>query len=723
MAWSRRRFLKALGWSAAGIVAAAGAGAVFVRPPALPHRADPTAGDAALWVSLRPDGTVEIVSPRAEMGQGVATALRQIAAEETGVGFERVSFVHPRTDRVPPARATVGSDSIGDFAPLLAQACAALALAARRRAAEALGVPVARVRIIDDAVVTDGDRRLPLAEVAHAPLVLDADAVDAARPRSFDRAVARSVVGASPEPDGLRALITGAVPLFSDDVRLPDLAFGAVLRPPRLGARLDAVDDEAARALPSYLGLHRAGDFVGVVALGQDAVERARALVETRWSGGSTASQAEIDAAIDVDREHPDGGSEHTLVDDRPDADRLNGMAPFDVALRLAVPMAAHAAMEPRCAVARFRDERLEVWTGSQDVTFVARVLAKELDLDPARVVVHGQRLGGGFGGRTICTVELEAARLARAFGRPVKVRWSREDEFGHGFHRPPSTHRIEARLTPEGRIAAWRHRFRSGHVIFTSAAMGPLLQRATSFVADPGVARGAVPPYAIDAVRVGFTDVRLPVDTGPWRGLGAAPNVWVVETAIDALARAAGQDPVAFRLANLGPDAARLARVLERVAAAANWRARRAAPGLGYGVACGVYKETSFAAVVAEVRLDAQGPRVTQLWCAHDCGLVVNPDGVRAQIEGNLVWGIGTALQERLDMADGRVAAGNFQDYALPRFGEVPAMTIDLVDEGDPPSGAGETAIVAAPAAITNAIAAITGRTVTRLPYDPRTA
>ncbi|WP_372425053.1 xanthine dehydrogenase family protein molybdopterin-binding subunit [Salinarimonas chemoclinalis] len=715
MGWSRRRVLAALGWSAAGIVAVAAWGGARAGLPPLPHRRPPTTADAAFWASLRPDGTVEIASPRAEMGQGIATALRRIAAEETGVGFARVSFVHPRTDRMPPSRATVGSDSIADFAPLLAKACAALALAARRRAAAALGVPVGEIRILGDAALAEDGRAVPLADLARAPLVLDAEAVDGATARSLDPTSARSVIGTAQEPDGIRALITGARPLFADDVRLAHMVFGAVLRPPRLGARLEWVDDGAARDLAGYIGLRRDGAFAGILARTQGTLERALALVETRWSGGTRASQPEIDAAVDIDRDHPDGGSEHGLRDDPVDDE-----APFDVALRLEVPMAAHAAMEPRSAVARLLDGRLEVWTGSQDVTFVRRVLADALDLDEARVVVHGQRLGGGFGGRTICTVELEAARLARASGLPVKVRWSREDEFGHAFHRPPSTHRIEARLTPEGRIAAWRHRFRSGHVVFTSAAMGPLLQRATSFVADPGVARGAVPPYAIGALHVGFEDVRLPVDTGPWRGLGAAPNVWAVETAIDALARAAGQDTLAFRLANLGPDAARLARCLARVATLSRWSERRATPELGYGVACGVYKEKSFAAVVAEVRLEGVRPRVTHLWCAHDCGLVIDPDGVRAQIEGNLVWGIGTALHERLELADGRVAAGNFTDYAIARSTDVPSMTIDLVDEGDPPSGAGETAIVAAPAAITNAIAAITGRTVTRLPHDP---
>lgn len=714
MALSRRRFLEALGWSAAGITVAAGGVGTFVPRSVLPHRGAPTPADASAWLSLRPDGTIEILSPRAEIGQGIATAFRQIVAEETGLPFERIGFVHPRTDRLPPARATVGSDSIKDFAPLLARAAASLATTLRQLGAVRLDVPAGTVRLEDGVVVSGDGRRVPLGALAWSPLVLGAADIRGARARSFDRAISRALVGTSPEPDGLRALVTGSASLFADDMRLPGMVFGTALRAPRLGAELMAVDDGPARGVAGYLGLHRDGAFAGIVAESRGALERALLLLRASWSDRSPVTQASLDRAIDIDEALARGGLEHT-----PREDSIGAEGPFSISLRLDVPMAAHAAMEPRCAVARFEAGRLEVWTGSQDVTFAQRVLADELGLDAEAVVVHGCRVGGGFGGRTIPTVELEAARLARLVGRPVKVQWTRADEFREAFYRPPSSHRILARLTPDGRIRDWHHAFRSGHVIFTSAAMGPLLQRATSFVGDPGVARGAIPPYAAARIRVEFEDVRLLVHTGPWRGLGAAPNVWAIETAIDALSRAAGRDPVAFRLANLPPEQARLRRVLERVAAVADWSSRRSTDEVGYGVACGIYKDMSYAAVVAEVALDGEAPRVRHLWCAHDCGLVVNPDGVRAQIEGNLVWSVGMALHERLGLADGHVSATSYGDYTLPRYSDVPGMTVELVDEGDPPSGAGETAIVAGTAAITNAIAAATGRVVTRLPFE----
>jgi isoquinoline 1-oxidoreductase subunit beta len=246
-----------------------------------------------------------------------------------------------------------------------------------------------------------------------------------------------------------------------------------------------------------------------------------------------------------------------------------------------------------------------------------------------------------------------------------------------------------------------------------------PWMQRLTDFIGDDGVARGAALPYRAAARRIEYDVVRLPVLTGPWRGLGAGPNVFAIEWAMDACARAAQADPLQFRLDHASD--ARLARVLRRVGLAAQWGTPRPAPGgvrTGRGVACGIYKAMSYAAVVADVQIDeASGAvRVLKLWCVHDCGRVVNPDQVRAQCEGNLVWGLGMVLVERLPVADSQVAAATFVDAPIPRFADVPAMDVLLVDEGEPPSGAGETAIVAAGAAVANAIRDALGTPLSRL-------
>jgi isoquinoline 1-oxidoreductase beta subunit len=249
-------------------------------------------------------------------------------------------------------------------------------------------------------------------------------------------------------------------------------------------------------------------------------------------------------------------------------------------------------------------------------------------------------------------------------------------------------------------------------------------LQRITDFIGDDGVARGATLPYRAQARRAEFDLVRLPVFTGPWRGLGAGPNVFAIESAIDECARKVSADPVRFRLEHA--EDPRMARVLARAAEAARWGATPSPskPGArrGRGVACGIYKAMSYAAVVAEVAVDTASGRVqvTRMVCAHDCGLVVNPDQVRAQCEGNLVWGLGMVLVERLPVDGSRVTAQNFADSPIPRMADVPPMDIVLVDEGDPPTGAGETAIVASGAAIANAVRDAIGLRVQRLPLAP---
>lgn len=660
--------------------------------PVIPKRPAPTLDDAAGWIRFD-GGRYTLVLPRVEMGQNIATALAHIACVELGIDAAQLDVRLHDTAAVPRVRASVGSDSIKDFALPLAQACATL------REAVATGAAPGTLRV----------RERPARElrVLRQPL--------------------------PPRTGGLRqgeAIVTGQ-PLYAADVRLDGLRFGRVLRAPaspELPSRVQRLDEAAARAVPGFVALVRddrlrqgQAEGVGVVArtpAALDAVERALAIA---WQVDGAFDAASVAAAIDIDARLTRPGALANTVHD----DRLDAAAPWDVDLRIDVPLAAHAPIEPRAAVARPRaDGGLEVWVGSQDVFYQRDVIAGVLGLPPERVVVHGMRVGGAFGGKTICTVELEAALLARATAAPVKVQWTRAQEFAQAFHRPPSSHRIRARLR-DGRLQDWWHGFASSHILFTNAVLPPWMQRLTDLIGDDGVARGAALPYRAAARRTEFDLVRVPVYTGPWRGLGAGPNALAMESAIDECARHAGVDPVTFRLAHI--DDPRLARCLRRVAEVAGWgQAPGPAPDTrrrrGRGVACGIYKAMSYAAVVADVEVDTDtgAVRVTHLWCAHDCGRVVDASQVRAQCEGNLVWGLGMVLVEALPVADSGVAARSFADSPIPRLTEVPPMTVDLIDAGDPPTGAGETAIVAAGGAIANAIRAACGVRPKRLPVRP---
>ncbi len=676
--------------AATGLVVAVVPGLPGCALPVIPKRPRPSLDGALGWLR-HSNGRTTLFVPRVEMGQNIVTALKRIVCLELGVAWDTVEARLHGTADIGRVRATVGSESVKDFAVPLAQACAtlreALAEGKTQGALQVTARPLAALRSLNPRSAPGQATRVPLEQ-------------------------------------GL-AIVRGE-PLYVADVRRPGMLYGRVLRAPaspELHATLAHVDEVAGRAVPGFVALVRdpllsvgQGLGVGIVAGTPGALDRIEQALQLRWTLGSSFEQDTVDAAIDIDRRLAGRPRRSHAVQDDP----VDTARPWDLDLRIDVPLAAHAPLEPRAAVAEFDDGGgLQLWVGSQDVFYQRDVVTKRLGLSEQQVRVHGQRVGGAFGGKTLCTVELEAAVLARAVRAPVKVQWSRAQEFQLGFHRPPSSHRIRARLK-DGRLQDWWHSFASSHILFTSAAVPPWLQRLTDVIGDDGVARGAALPYRASAVRTEFDLVRLPVYTGPWRGLGAAPNVFAIESAMDECARLAGADPVRFRLDHIADD--RLAGVLKQVAATARWgQPLPASPGVrrGRGVACGIYKAMSHAAVVADVEVDPGTGAVTvlQMWCAHDCGHVVDPDQVRAQCEGNLVWGLGMALVERLPVAASQVAATQFAQSPIPVLPQIPPLQVVLIDSALPPTGAGETAIVASAAAIGNAVRDAVGVRPGRLP------
>ncbi len=709
---SRRSFLARSGWTAAGItVVTAVSGCSLI--PALPSRSAPGETDPVAWLQLKPNGRFLFCSPRQEIGQGISGTLKLVLARELQVDLERIEVIGPDTSMIPPAKSTVGSESIKDFLDPVTTIGQAMFATLRVRAAERLEELPADLRFTGSAFASANGTALTLSDLAAGQAVLvDPADITAFVPPSSTKSEASTHTSAP--TDRIADIVTGAS-LFAGDVQVPGLAYGAFVRAPGLGASLKNVsfaDLPEDAVLTKYFD----GERAGLVAEKQSNLLQMLATVETTWDTGELATQDAIETSLTLSESA--GALEHTVLEtsDKP-ADS------GDIDVSVSIPFAAHAAIEPRAAVARWNEGQgpaLEIWTGTQDAFYVRSYIAKHFGIAEEKVVVYSQRVGGGFGGRTICTVELEAALLAKAAGRPVKVHWTRPDEFQEGFHRPPSKHRITASTDDRGKLTDWRHSFKSGHVIFTSAAMPAWMQALTSFAGDPGTARGAHLPYAAERAEVAFSDVRMPVKTGPWRGLGAAPNNFAIETAIDQLASAKDIDPLAFRLANLPPEHKRLSACLERVAEQAGWEGRSVTAQTARGIACGIYKEVSYAAVIADVEFDRERRsfRVTRLACAHDCGQVINADQVRAQIEGNLIWGLGMVQSEELSVANGRLNADYLGTYQIPTMADTPDISIDLIDDANAkPVGAGETAIVASGAAIANAVAAFTGSPVTRLP------
>lgn len=679
---------------------AAGTGALTVLLPGcallpvIPQRPAPSLEDAAGWVRHEA-GRYTLHLPRAEMGQHIATALKQIACEELGADWDAVDVQLMHTERLARVKGTVGSDSVKDYAVPLAQACASLRMALAGGAREGL---------------------------------LRAQDIPVSALRSFGPAT-RWVGKPVPQVQG-REIVTGQ-PLYAADVRRPGLLYGRVMRAPASPERASRQvqwNEAAARAQAGFVAVVRDArlslnnaEGLGLVARTPGALDRIEAALAVQWASDPPTDPRPVAQQIVLAPRLARGAlaqvAQKATMDDA---------EAWTVDLQLEVPPAAHHAMETRAAVAEWNEGRLTVWAGAQDPFYQCDVLARALGLSANQVVMQSMRIGGAFGGKTLCTVELEAAVLARAVGQPVKVQWTRAQELAQAFHRPPSSHRVRARVR-DGRLTDWWHAFSSSHVLLTGAAMPPWLQRVAELAGDGGVARGSVLPYRCERQRVEYDLTRLDLLTGPWRGLGAAPNLLAMESAIDECARAAGADALAFRLHHL--DHPRLKAVLQRAADAAQWQrprlrepAERAGILRGRGLAGGIYKGMSYAAAVADVEVDTTtgAVRVRELWCAHDCGRVVNPDQVRAQTEGNLVWCIGMVLLEELPFADGQVQARTFAEAPLPRISDIGRLNVVLVDSTEAPTGAGETAMVAGAGAIANALRDATGHRFSRVPVRP---
>ncbi len=659
--------------------------------PVIPKRAAPSLKDAAGWVRHE-GGRYTVHLPRAEMGQNVATAFRQIACEELGAPWASVDVRLIHTARINRVKATVGSDSIREFALPLAQACATL--------------------------------RMALA-AGHAGVLLEAQELPMSQLQAFS--AARRWVGThAPQVQG-EEIVTGR-PLYAADVRRPGMLFGRVLRgplSPEIASRPLGWNEPAARRQPGFVALVQDERLtlcnargLGIVARTPGALDRIEAALAVQWGNDRATSSGTIEQQMSVLARLERGPLGQVQTQGK-----LDMAAPWTVDLQLEVPLAPHHAIEPRAAVAEMQGDTMTLWAGGQDPFYQRDVIARALALDADRVHVQSMRIGGAFGGKTLCTVELEAAVLALALGQPIKVQWTRSQELAQGFHRPPSSHRIRARLQ-DGRLTGWWHAFSTSHILFTNAAMKPWMQRVADLVGDAGVARGSTPPYRCAHQRVEYDVSRLEALTGPWRGLGAGPNVLAIESAIDECARAAGEDPLAFRLRHL--EIPRLAAVLQRVAQDAQWQQPfprgHGSVLRGRGIAGGIYKGASYAAAVAEVAVDTQtgAVRVDQLWCAHDCGQVINPDQVKAQAEGNLIWCIGMVLLEALPFAGGQVQARTFAEAPMPRIGDIGRIHVSLVQSGQPPGGAGETAMVAGAGAIANALRDATGHRFKSVPVRP---
>jgi isoquinoline 1-oxidoreductase len=686
---ARRDFFKILG---AGIaVFAIAKNTLSAQETAPGHRSfhnEELPKDISAWLHVGEDGTVTGFTGKAEIGQNIRTALAQTIADELRVPFESVRMVMADTALTPFDAGTFGSRTTPTMTPQLRRVASAardllIEAAAKEWNVAPSGLVAADAKVSDPA----SGRSLKYAELALGKvLAQNLPAEDPITP------AAQWTIAGKPirKVDG-RAFVTGKHQ-YTADLHLEGMLHGKVLRPPSFGATLISCDDSAAKAMKSVVVV-RDGDFVGVAAPSAHEAQRALDAIHAQWKEVPQISNKEIFSYL---KQNAAAKTEDRFRKQKGSVEEELAAAAHRLDATYTVAYIAHAPLEPRAAVAQWTDGKLTVWTGTQRPFANRDELADVFHLPESSVRVIVPDTGSAYGGKHTSEAAIEAARLARAAGRPVKVVWTREEEFTWAYFRPAGVIEIRSGIAGDRTLTAWEfHNYHSG-------------------------SSGIETPYVVANQRTEYHAVPLILRSGSYRGLAATANHFARETHMDALAIAAKMDPLDFRMKNLSNP--RMHAVLEAAAKSFGWPRKKTHEGQGFGVACGDEKG-SYVATCAEVAVDkkAGAVRVVRLVEAFECGAIVNPDGLRNQVIGAMIQGLGGALFEAIEFENGRITNAHFASYRVPRFRDVPEIEAILLDRKDLPStGAGETPIMAVAPAIGNAIFDAIGVRLNNLPMVP---
>ncbi|GIH03697.1 aldehyde dehydrogenase [Rhizocola hellebori] len=658
------------------------------------------------WIEIHANGRVTVKTGKVELGTGLMTALAQIAAEELDVAVEDIDMAGPWTGRSPDEGYTAGSRSIKDGGAAIRRAAAEARQALLELATAQLGDALTVARGV---ITGPGGRRSYAELMGGKPFHRTIDGrAPLKHPESY------SVVGTAVRRADIARKVNG-LDGFVTDIRVEGMVHARVVRPRTFGARLVDVDTSA---LPDGVIVVRRNDFLAVVADREEVALAARAAIRPLWTDGHPLPP--MDDLF--------GWMRRQVTDD---SDLVSWPRSGDVAAgqRTIVrdyhwPFQAHASLAPSCAVADVRPDGAVVYTAAQGVYPLQRALAQLLDLPPASIEVIHREGSGCYGHNGADDAAADAAVISQELGRPVRVQWTRFDELVWARKGPAMTTRMTAELAPKGRIAFWSADIwtpthggrpaRPDQLIAGRLRDGLAEPEATAYI---GGGRNAQVDYDIAAQRVTMRWLRKPALPGSaLRGLGATANTFANECFMDELAALAEVDPVEFRRRHL-TDPRALA-VLDAVTQACGWGLPLPA-GRGRGFAYGRYDGTgAYVATVAEVSIVDNEARVERLWIAHDCGLIVNPDGLRNQIEGNLIQSLSRALIEQVRWDAGGLLCTEWDSYPILRFTQIPPLEVILIDRPDqPPVGAGEPATITTAPAVANAIAAASGVRLRQVP------
>ncbi len=663
------------------------------------------------WIGITPDDMVTITVSQSEMGQGVYTSIPMIVADELEADWKTVRFrPAPAADEyknpVWGMQSTGGSTSIRHFHDLLRQAGAAAREMLQEAAARAWGVPRKECTAVNGAVRHSGTgRSLSYGQLAPAasklPRPKDPPLKDPVKLRFIGQPFPRLDV---PEKISGKAR-------FGIDTFIPDMLYASIARPPFFGAQDKSFDPNAAKKIKGVEQVVRIGRGVAVCARSFEAARRGRSALAVQWDGGS---QPDLDNAFIQKAllEHLTQAGVVARVDGDAEKALASAAKKIDSVYRL--PYLAHATMEPMNCTAWVQKDRCDVWVPTQGQTAAQLTAAKISGLDLKKVHIHTTYLGGGFGRRAETDVVEEAVEISRAVTKPVKVIWTREEDMRHDFFRPGNCCRIAGAVDARGKITAWSHR------VVVPSIFARVFPQMMQKGIDPAAVEGITDlPYQVPNLRVEYVRLDLPIPVGFWRSVGSTHNAFTVESFMDELALASGKDPLEFRLEHMARNS-NLRRVLETAAEKAGW-GKSLKTGQARGIAC----HSCFGSHVAQVaeisvNKDRGEIKVHRVVCAIDCGPVINPDTVKAQMEGGIIMGLSAALKEQVNFAKGGVESANFGDYPLLRFSETPEIEVHLVRGQKPHGGVGEPGLPPIAPAVANALSAAAGIRIRTLPLTP---
>jgi isoquinoline 1-oxidoreductase beta subunit len=663
------------------------------------------------FIRIAPDGPVVLTMPYVEMGQGTYTAIPMLIVEELEVDLEQVRLEHAPPDEKRYANPLLGVQATGNSNAIrgawqpLRQAGAVARTMLVSAAAKRWNVDPASCRAQSGEVLhAPTGRRVRYgdlaAEAARLPVP---ENVALKRPEDF------KLIGKLVKRLDTPAKVNGTA-VFGIDVRPPGVKIATLAQSPVFGGRVKSVNDAAAKTVKGVRQIVRLDDAVAVVADHMGAAKKGLAALVIEWDDGPHAKLSTDDIVAELEKATLNSGP---VAQNIGDIDKAMASAVTKVEATYQVPFLAHAAMEPMNCTVHVRNDGCEVWVGSQALTRAQATAAKTTGLPLDRVVVHNHLIGGGFGRRLDVDGVTRAVQIAMHVDGPVKVVWTREEDIQHDMYRPYWLDRISAGLDNTGKPVAWNHRYAGSSVI--ARWLPPAFKNGLDLDSTEGAIDLA---YALPNMHVEYLRVEPPgILTAFWRSVGPSHNVFVTESFMDELAAAAEQDAVAYRRALLDRSP-RAKAVLDLAAAKAGW-GQPLPPRAGRGVSLQFVFRT-YMAQVAEVEVAKNGAvHVRRVVCAVDCGTVVNPDTVRAQIQGAIIFGITAALYGEITLKNGRVEQANFDTYQMLRIDQAPAVEVYIVASSEPPSGIGECGTSAIVPAISNAIFAATGKRLRKMPVD----